>query len=710
MSDPVREPIRFIDERTAAAPMLRKTLRYLFPDNWSFLLGEVALYCFIVLIATGVYLALFFDPSTAKTVYHGPYNELQGREMSAAYKSVLDISFSYKAGLLLRQTHHWAADVFIAAMSIHLMRVFFTGAFRKPRELTWMIGLLMLFISLLEGYLGYSLADDLLSGMGLAIGYGVGLSLPIIGGPMTLAIFGAPFPGKPIFWSRMYIAHVFLIPIVLAILISVHLALVALRHHTQFRRSPRHTNRRLIGVPLFPGQTPRSLALMLFTAALLFLLGGLIQINPIWQWGPFEPYWGTNGAQPDWYLGWLIGALRLMPSFDLTISHFTLVPNPFWGGALFPLIVLAVLAAFPWIERRLTGDRAVHNLADRPRDAPNRTAFGVAFLAWVFLIFVFGSADRILVLWGISYNVQLYIFRIGIWVIPAVLFFVTRRWCRALQTSDRIEEIHEQAEHEAEEEAARRRAAQQPAGLARPILGCRGVLRRDFRELLAPRVGFLHSEVGEERAHHLQKAALLVKIRVKERHGVATSERLPHSDQVLVHADLVVLGLDRSLEDRQVDERILALLDVRLAFRLDSSDRRAGRGVGLGAEQREQVLQVLHVHPGLGQMPLEQPLDRVVLGVLDVVLEDLDHGLLHLQRRFELVLVQLLRRLQSLEHPGVLLPVGTGALTSRPVRAKTGRSARLAPPAPRPDPVRSGAGESPPRERSAGTATRMPAA
>jgi quinol---cytochrome-c reductase cytochrome b subunit len=454
MSDPILEPVRFIDERTAAAPLLKKALRYVFPDHWSFLLGEVALYAFILLIATGIYLTFFFEPSTHHTVYHGPYTELDGRTMSAAYKSVLDISFTYKAGLLIRQTHHWAADIFIAAIVIHLMRVFFTGAYRKPRELTWIIGLTLLFTSFLEGYLGYSLVDDLLSGMGLAIGYGVGLSIPVIGGPLMLLIFGAPFPGKPAFWSRMYIGHVLLIPLLLAALIGLHLALVAARHHTQFRESPRHTERTVIGPPAFPAQAPRSLALMFGTWAVLFLLGGLIQINPIWQWGPYEPYLATNGAQPDWYLGWLIGALRLMPSFDLRISHFTLIPNPFWGGALFPLLVLGVLLAFPWLERKLTGDYRFHNLADRPRDAPNRTAFGVAFLFWVFAIFGFGAADRILVLWGIGYNTQLTIFRIGIWVIPAILFLMVRRVCRELQAADRIEAMQHAAEEEAEHEHA----------------------------------------------------------------------------------------------------------------------------------------------------------------------------------------------------------------------------------------------------------------
>jgi ubiquinol-cytochrome c reductase cytochrome b subunit len=406
----------------------------------------------MVLIATGVYLALFYSDSTAQTVYHGPYLPLDGQQMSAAYKSVLDISFVYKSGLLMRQTHHWAADVFMASIVMHLFRVFFTGAFRKPRELTWIIGLLMLFTALLEGYLGYSLVDDLLSGMGLAIGYGVALSIPLIGGPLALAIWGAPFPGKEAFFSRMYITHVFLLPLLIATLIGVHLALVAGRHHTQFKQTRRHTNKRLIGVPMFPGQAPRSLALMFGTVAVLFFLGGLIEINPIWQWGPFHTYIGTNGAQPDWYLGWLIGALRLMPSFDVVIAHITLVPNPFWGGALFPLLLLVLLLAYPTIERKLTRDHSFHNLAQRPRDAPTRTAFGMALLSFVFLVFVFGAADRIYVLFNVTYNVILFVFRVAILVVPILMFFITRRICRDLQAADMVEAIQEAAEAEVERE------------------------------------------------------------------------------------------------------------------------------------------------------------------------------------------------------------------------------------------------------------------
>jgi ubiquinol-cytochrome c reductase cytochrome b subunit len=447
--DPIDDPVRFIDERTASAPLLRTAMRYVFPDHWSFLLGEVALYAFVVLIITGTYLALFYDPSTAQTVYHGVYKPLDGQEMSAAYRSVIHLSFSVKAGLLMRQTHHWAADVFVAAIVVHLMRVFFTGAFRKPRELTWTIGLVLLTVSLLEGFMGYSLVDDLLSGMGLQIGYGVGLSIPIIGGPLMLAIFGAPFPGTSQFFSRLYIMHVFVIPMLLATLIGVHLALVAARHHTQFQESKRTTNRRIVGVPMFPGQAPRSLALMFFTVGVLFLLGGLVQINPIWLWGPFHPWVGENGAQPDWYLGWLIGALRMMPNFDVTIGHFTLIPNPFWGGILFPGVVFGILFAYPWIEARITGDHEVHNLADRPRDHPNRTAFGIALLTLIFIVFVFGAADRIYVLVGLGYRTQLMSARIALVTIPPIMFLLTRHICRNLQGSDRVAEAREQAEREA---------------------------------------------------------------------------------------------------------------------------------------------------------------------------------------------------------------------------------------------------------------------
>jgi ubiquinol-cytochrome c reductase cytochrome b subunit len=459
-ADVIRKLVRFLDQRSGTAPFLRKTLRYLFPDHWSFLLGEVALYAFVVLVATGTYLALFYEDSTSKVVYHGSYAPLKGQEMTHAYRSALDLSTTVKAGLLMRQTHHWAADVFIAAIVLHLMRIFFTGAYRKPRELTYWIGLTMLGLALLEGYLGYSLIDDLLSGMGLAIGYAVAASIPFVGAHLASLIWDGPYPGKADFFSRMYIAHVLLIPILIAVLLTVHLALVAFKHHTQFRRERRQTERKIVGVPLYPGQTPRSLGLFLAVAGVLFLLGGLVQINPIWLWGPYHTYASTNGAQPDYYLGWLIGGLRLVPSWDFVIGHYTVVPNPFWGGALFPLVAFLFAYFWPLLERRFTRDYGYHNVLDRPRDAPVRTAIGVAIFTWITLVLLAGSADRVQVLFDLSYTAQIWVYRVLVWVGPVAAGLITYRVCIELQRGERVEHERKRAEAEARIAAHRRRVGE----------------------------------------------------------------------------------------------------------------------------------------------------------------------------------------------------------------------------------------------------------
>jgi ubiquinol-cytochrome c reductase cytochrome b subunit len=434
----IRRIVRYLDERSGAAPFLRKALRYVFPDHWSFLLGEVALYSFVILVLTGIYLTLFFEPSLASVHYHGSYPPLRGRAMSEAYRSTVNISLDVKAGLLIRQTHHWAADVFVAAIVVHLLRIFFTGAFRKPRDLTYYIGLTMLILALLEGYLGYSLVDDLLSGMGLAIGYAVLMSIPFIGANLAQLVWNGPFPGSHDFESRLYMAHILLLPVLIGGLLLLHLTLVAARHHTQFLEG-RATEKRVVGMPTFPAYTPRTLGLAFAVTAVLFLMGGLIQINPIWQWGPYHVSQATNGAQPDWYLGWLIGALRLVPDFDVTIGHYTLVPNAFWGGAGFPTVVFLILFLWPWLERRVTGDEAFHNLLDRPRDAPWRTAIGVAFFTWIFLVFLAGSADRMFVLFGLSYRGQVWAFRVLVWVLPLVALLVTKRICDELLRGEVVE-------------------------------------------------------------------------------------------------------------------------------------------------------------------------------------------------------------------------------------------------------------------------------
>jgi ubiquinol-cytochrome c reductase cytochrome b subunit len=426
---------RGIVRRTGLAPAVRWLMRYVFPDHWSFLLGEIALYCFAVLVLTGIYLTLYFDPSTATTTYRGSYAPLHGIQMSHALASTIHLSLDVKAGLLLRQTHHWAALVFVAAITLHLLRVFFTGAFRRPRELTWYIGLLLLMCVVVEGFAGYSLPADLVSGMGLSIAYSVALSVPLIGAKLALLIWGGEFPGAAAFESRLYVTHILFLPALIAALIGLHLTFVALLRHTQFP-GPGRDEHNVVGTRMWPAYALRSLALFAATASVLFALGGLVQVNPVWQWGPYEPWLATNGAQPDWYLGWLIGALRITPPIELSVAGRTIVPNPFFGGILFPGIVFATLFLWPSLERLVTGDAKEHHLLDRPRDHPVRTGLGAAFFTWVATLFFAGAADRIFVTFGIPYTTQVWFFRVAAIVLPVVAFFLVRKTCRELAQLD----------------------------------------------------------------------------------------------------------------------------------------------------------------------------------------------------------------------------------------------------------------------------------
>ncbi len=423
------DPVAFVEERLGAARGLRFLMDYVFPDHWSFLLGEIALYSFIVLVLTGTFLALFFDPSTTQTVYHGSYQALQGQDVSAAYASTLHISFDVTGGLLARQIHHWAALVFVAAITLHLLRIVFTGAFRKPRDINYFIGVTLLALAILEGFAGYSLPDDLLSGIGLAIAWAVAMSLPVIGGPFATALWGGRFPGSGVFESRLFIAHVFLLPAVIGGLVAIHLTIIMRQRHTQFP-GPGRREGNVIGTPMWPGYALRSLGLFAAVTAILVLMGGVIQINPVWLWGPYHPYIGTNGAQPDWYLGWLIGALRLMPNLEIHIFGHTLVPNPFFGGVLFPGIVFGVLYALPWLDRRyISKDYQPHDLLERPRDNPRRSALAAAVLAAVTVVFAAGSADRLFFQFGFGYEGAVWFFRGAFLIVPIFVFLITKRIC-----------------------------------------------------------------------------------------------------------------------------------------------------------------------------------------------------------------------------------------------------------------------------------------
>ena len=401
----------------------------MFPDHWSFLLGEIALYSFIVLVLTGTFLALFFNPSTGQIVYHGAYAPLAGQQVSAAYSSTLALSFTVKGGLLMRQTHHWAALVFVAAITLHLLRIVFTGAFRKPRELNYLIGVTMLAVAILEGFCGYSLPDDLLSGIGLAIAWGVAMSIPFVGGPFATALWGGVFPGSTAFESRLYIVHVFVIPALLADADrrapgDDH---APAPHPVPRARPPRGQRRR--DARCGPATRCARSACSWLVAAVLVLMGGLIQINPIWLWGPYHTYIGTNGAQPDWYLGWLIGALRLMPNLEISIGGHTLVPNPFFGGVLFP-------GSSSRCSTRCRGSTAASSRATSARHhcstarATTRAAPpSPPPCSRSFVVFAAGSADRLFVVFDYSYEGAIDFFRVAFFVVPVLVYVLTRRIC-----------------------------------------------------------------------------------------------------------------------------------------------------------------------------------------------------------------------------------------------------------------------------------------
>jgi ubiquinol-cytochrome c reductase cytochrome b subunit len=428
----IRRLNAFLDERLGVSRFVRSSLDKVFPDHYAFLLGEIALYCFVVLIGTGIFLTFFFNASSTEVVYQGDYKPLVGASMTDAYRSALDLSFSVRAGLVMRQIHHWAALVFIAAIVAHLCRVFFSGAFRKPRELNWMIGVTMLILAIFNGFSGYSLPDDLLSGTGLRIAFSIAQSVPLVGTWMAFLVFGGEFPSHRII-GRLFVTHTLIVPALLVGLISVHLAMVWRQKHTQFPGDG-HTEDTVAGPKLWPTYALKSLGLFFAVAAVLCLLGGLFQINPIWLYGPYHASQVSSPAQPDWYMGWLEGALRLFPPWEIRAFGFE-IPNPFFPAVLLAGATFAGLYAWPFLEAWATRDRAVHHLLDRPRDHPLRSAIGAATLSFYVVLFFAASNDLLAKWMKVPVTHVTVFFQVAVFAVPAVVFLVTHRLLRALARS-----------------------------------------------------------------------------------------------------------------------------------------------------------------------------------------------------------------------------------------------------------------------------------
>jgi ubiquinol-cytochrome c reductase cytochrome b subunit len=424
-----------VDDRMIVAPWLRRTMNKVYPDHWSFLLGEIALYSFLILLLSGTYLTFFFDASMREVVYDGSYAPLRGVEMSAAYDSALQLSFDVRGGLFMRQLHHWAALLFVAAIVVHLLRIFFTGAFRRPRETNWLLGVVMLVLALLMGVTGYSLPDDLLSGTGLRIISAILLSVPVIGTWAHFAIFNGDFVGEQII-GRFYIVHVLLIPAILLALIALHLLILVKQKHTQFPGAGR-TEHNVVGNRLFPTFAAKATGLIFVVFGVCAALGGLVQINPIWLWGPYNPAQVSAGSQPDWYIGFLDGSTRIFPPWDINLPGDYTIPALFWPTVVIAGLMFTVLALYPFIERKLTGDTASHHLLQRPRDVPVRTSLGAMALTFYGWLMVAGGNDLIADKFDISLNAMTWVGRIGVIVLPPIAYVVTYRICLGLQQHDR---------------------------------------------------------------------------------------------------------------------------------------------------------------------------------------------------------------------------------------------------------------------------------
>ncbi|MFI1069170.1 cytochrome bc complex cytochrome b subunit [Streptomyces puniciscabiei] len=437
MSRAGRRAERLVDAADTRLPVYEggALLRKAFPDHWSFLLGELALYSLLVLVLTGVWLTLFFQPEMREVVYAGPYVPLRGVRMSAAFDSTLHISFDVRGGLLMRQTHHWAALVFVAAIGAHLLRIFFTGAFRRPRELNWVIGVTLFAVSLAEGFAGYSLPDDLLSGTGLRIAQGIMQSIPVVGTYVAFFVFGGQYPGHDII-TRLYPVHILLLPGALLALVAVHLILVVHLKHTQWR-GPGHTSRNAVGKPFLPQFTGSSGGLAIIVTGVLVLLAGIAQVNPVWNYGPYRPDQVSTASQPDWYVGFLEGALRLVPPWETNVAGHTVMWNVLLPAVVLPGLLFAVLYAYPFVEQRLTGEWwAERHLCDRPRERPVRTGLGVAGTVWYGVLLLAGGNDVIAQTFHVSVNAITWVLRVAFLVAPVLAFLIARWLCRALTAAE----------------------------------------------------------------------------------------------------------------------------------------------------------------------------------------------------------------------------------------------------------------------------------
>jgi ubiquinol-cytochrome c reductase cytochrome b subunit len=395
-------------------------------DRWAAAFGRIAVYSFAVALVTGVLLLPVFQPSMAPVVYHGSYRKLDGLRMSSAYQSVLHMSFDVRGGLLIRQVHHWSADLFVAAVCLRLIRVFFRGRFRLPDWLIW-VGLLL--VGTLAGWSGGILPDDMMSGGSLSVLAGVILSVPVVGTRLAALAFGGSIPGHVVI-GRDYWLHVAVLPAVLGALLLLSYRSARPRAVPARRVNPLARRRRLD--PLLP-----------FTAAALVMLGAVAQINPVWLFGPYQPGSISAGSAPDWYMGFLDGALRIMPGWEVPVGGNVLALDVMTPAVILPGLFFTLVAAYPLLDGWVAGGRPLPRLLPpRPAAPANRAGVGVAAITLYGLLWAAAANDQIAYHLHVPLFTVTWVFRVLVLIGPALAFTLTRRISYALQARRRDEADH----------------------------------------------------------------------------------------------------------------------------------------------------------------------------------------------------------------------------------------------------------------------------
>ncbi|AZH25802.1 cytochrome b [Haloplanus aerogenes] len=365
-----------------------------FPAEDSFLLGEVALFCFLFLVLSGVFLGFFYEPSISDVEYEGSVAEFQGEEMPEAFVSVLHITYTVPFGMFIRRLHHWAAHLFVASIGLHMLRVFFTGAYRNPREPNWVVGTALAVLAMGAAYTGYALPFDEFAATATSIGYNLTVSVPLVGDFFGEIVFGGQFPTSATI-PRLYFLHVLIIPAAIAVGLAVHMAILIRQKHTEAPRDDdvevggrtvdRDDDSVIVGLPAVPNQTAVSAVVFFLTAATLSMLAGFLPVHNVAEYGPNDPASTPNLIMPDWFLMWVYGFLKLLPkwfSFSVGSIH---VSTEFIGGIVLPGLVFAAVLAWPFIDRT----EAIHFTAD-PLSRPRQTAVGVAAVAFIMIASIAG--------------------------------------------------------------------------------------------------------------------------------------------------------------------------------------------------------------------------------------------------------------------------------------------------------------------------------